>query len=139
TEDEATMNLAVLALVDGNEAIRSRCLGQLFRRGDARVSAQFRKALESDNDELLRRAAVGLGTFKDAVSVPDLIEELTARRVKLVEVPVRTYFGQMQVVFAGPTRISISNGVSISHTPQIGVIEVGSFAGAETEKQWQNV
>lgn len=122
-QDEATMNLAVLALTDREADIRSRALAELRRRDDPRVSAQYRKALRSDNDELIRRAAVGLGALGAAEAVPELIETLTVQRNKMVEVPVRTYFGGWLSDFNEPTTVSLSGALRVNHNPEIGVVD----------------
>ncbi len=122
-QDEATMNLAVLALTDRDADIRSRALAELRRRDDPRVSAQYRKALRSDNDELIRRAAVGLGALGAAEAVPELIEMLTVQRNKMVEVPVRTYFGGWLNDFDEPTTVSLSGALRVNHNPEIGVVD----------------
>ena len=122
-QDEATLNLAVLALSDGEDDIRRRALAELVLRDDTRVSAQLRKALDSDNDELIRRAAVGLGELRAVEAVPDLIEELTVRRTKRVEVPVRTYFGSLCGAFSTPTEYVLNGSTRISHRPQVGLFD----------------
>src|SRR5262249_55439136 len=61
-QDEATLNLAAMALLDKDDGVRAAALSHLTHRDDPRVAAQFRKALLSDNDKLIRRAAIALGT-----------------------------------------------------------------------------
>ncbi|MBL8879260.1 MAG: hypothetical protein JNG88_09090 [Phycisphaerales bacterium] len=139
SEDEATLNLAVIALLDGEESIRKQSLVELVRRNDGRVAAQFRKALASDNDEILRRAAVGLGLLRDAAAVGELIPELTARRWRAVEVPVRQYLNGLTTTFTQPTRVAISSATSISHAPQIGAVDLEGPLNVTTEVRWQNV
>lgn len=139
SEDEATLNLAVIALLDGEDSIRKQALSELVRRNDARVAAQFRKALASDNDEILRRAAVGLGQLRDEAAVAELIPELTARRWRPVEVPVRQYLNGLTTTFTQPTRVAISSAASISHAPQIGAVDLEGPLNVSTEVRWQNV
>jgi HEAT repeat protein len=92
-EDEATMSLALMGLIDHNDHIRERAVSELVRRGDERVSAQYLDALRTGNDTIVLRAAYALGRFKHEDALPYLIDMLTAQRVKPVEVPVKSYFG----------------------------------------------
>lgn len=139
SEDEATLNLTVIALLDPDESIRRMALAELVKRNDPRVAAQFRKALSSDNDEILRRAAVGLGLLRDVAAVSELIPELTARRIRPVEVPVRQYLNGLTTTFTQPTRVAISTVTSITHVPQIGAVDLEGPLHVSTEIQWKNV
>lgn len=139
SEDEATLNLSVIALLDSDDSIRKQAISELVKRNDNRVAAQFRKGLASDNDEILRRAAVGLGALHDQAAVPELIPELTARRWRQVEVPVRQYLNGLTTTFTQPTRVTISNANSILHAPQIGAVDLEGPLNVTTEMQWQNV
>jgi len=125
SQDEATMNLAVLALVDADDGIRHRALLELKRRDHPDVIPQFRRALVSGNDALVRRAAVGLGVLEARAAVPELIDALQAQRRKLVEVPVRTYFLDYPMVFSEPTVTTLGGGVSIRHVPALGIDSLG--------------
>lgn len=138
-EDEATMNLAVIALADPAHDIRQAAMTDLKRRNDPRVSAQFREALLSGNDVLIRRAATALGAFGDPAAVPDLIRVLTAERRKAVEVPVRTYFGAYPQVFSGATSVSFGTQVSVKYLPQIGYGAAGGAVFGPTEWQVRDV
>ncbi|MBK8914663.1 MAG: HEAT repeat domain-containing protein [Phycisphaerales bacterium] len=137
-EDEATMNLAALVLVDGDRGVRERAVSRLKARSDPRVAPQMRRALRSDNDELIRRAAYVLGEIGDASAVPELIESLKVRRWKMVEVPMRGYFGEWQQVFTGQTITTISGQVQVAHNPQIGVFDAG-FVTIQSELQRREV
>lgn len=137
-QDEATLNLAVIALTDASSDIRQRALAELVARNDTRVGAQFRKALDSDNDELIRRAAIGLGELKAVESVPDLIDELTVRRVKRVQVPVRTYFGDLQSAFSTPTETVFGN-TRVTHAPQVGLFDPTAGVTVENVFRMQQV
>lgn len=125
-QDEATMHLAILALIDDNEGIRRAALVELLRRADRRVIPQFRRALMTDNDELIKRAAVGLGLLEATAAVPDLIDLLTVQRNKLVEVSTRTYFGNYLVTFDTPTVISLGSSTQIRHRPVLGLSSLGT-------------
>ena len=120
-EDEATLNLAVLGLLDPDADIRTRAATELARRKDPRVVKQYRAALRSGNDVIVTRAAAGLGRLGAAEAVPDLIDALTAGRNKWVEMPVDRYFLEWVTVFAASTVVHLSAGMSATHVPQIGV------------------
>lgn len=139
TEDEATLNLTVIALLDSDDLIRRQALSELVKRNDPRVAAQFRKALTSDNDEILRRGAVALGALRDVAAVSELIPELTARRMRPVEVPVRQYLNGLTTTFTQPTRVAISTATSITHAPQIGAVDLEGPLSVSTEIKWKNV
>ena len=124
-QDEATLNLAVLALVDQDDGIRRKALAELERRNDPRVVPQFRRALASDNDPLIRRAAVGLGALEPRAAVPDLIDVLTVRRRKLVEVPVQPYFDECVTIFSTPTVIALGSASPLRHSPVLGIPAIG--------------
>jgi hypothetical protein len=125
-QDEATMHLAILALVDPGEDIRRQALAELKRRDDPRVIPQFRRALVTDNDELIKRAAIGLGALEATAAVPDLIGLLTARRDKVVEVSTRTYFADYVVTFDTPTVIALGDVACIRHQPVLGLPALGT-------------
>ncbi len=120
-QDEATLNLAVLALVDPDALLRRKALTELVRRQDPRIAPQFRKALLSDNEAVTRRAAVGLAALGAKDAVPDLIEVLTIEQRKWVEVPVPAVLGGFQEAFNRPTVLNLAGASNVSHTPAIGV------------------
>lgn len=138
--DEATMNLAVLALVDPDEGIRRRALLEVQKRDDPRVVPQFRRALSTDNDALIRRAAIGLGLLGAPAAVPDLIDVLTARRVKQVEVRVHDYFQQYPEVFNTPTQVTLGQTIQIRYSAALGLPAIGTgFWFPKTAFQSRNV
>lgn len=139
SEDEATMNLAALALVDGDAQVRYRALLELTRRADPRVGAQFRRALGTNSEALLRRAAEGLGVLKFEPAVPDLIELLTVQRRKRVEVPVRRYLGGWIESYGGQRTIQIGSGTNVVYTPRIGVAIAGELLSPDTHYRVRNV
>ncbi|MGE0481274.1 MAG: HEAT repeat domain-containing protein [Phycisphaerae bacterium] len=139
SEDEATLNLAVLAMVDADEDVRHAALTQILRRNDPRVAPQIRKALRSSSDELVRRAALGLATLRDSAAVPDLIDALRARRWRWVDVPLGRYFGELPTIFARPTRAVIGPGSNVFHTPQIGMLDAAGVFAAQSRQQLRKV
>jgi len=125
-QDEATANLAMLAIVDPDREIRRRVLLELKRRADPRVIPQFRRALLSDNDELIKRASTGLGIMKATAATPDLIDLLTARRRRLVELDTRIYFRDFQMPFFKLTSFTCGPMVTMYYTPTMGVSPEGA-------------
>lgn len=138
-EDEALMNLAVLPLVDESPEIRDRALAAVAKRQDPRVNAQYRKALGSQNDTLVLRAAVALGRLREVAAVPELIEVLKARRWRTVEVPVREYFGGFSAVFSQPVYLRMGGSHSVAHNPELGVVDSTGFVSIRSEVQRQKV
>lgn len=139
-DDEATMNLAVLALVDRNEAVRGAAVAHLVARDDERVVAQLRKALDSGEEALILRAAVALGTMKRPEAVPDLIGVLTVRRRMKVETPVAKYFGEMPQEFASGDDIHVGGAsVSVRRRPQIGLADGTGLVTVEMEPRLRDV
>lgn len=134
-QDESTMNLAVMTLVDRNGEIRRAAISQLIRRKDERVPAQFRKALGSKNGELVQRAAFALASLDRKEAIPELIEVLTGRARMRVDVPVRRYFGEFTEVFAGNSRIQIGERRSVRIKPQIGVVDSRGVVQVEVEQR----
>jgi hypothetical protein len=128
-QDEATMNLSVLALADSDADIRRRALIELLRRNDPRVVPQFRRALYTDSDALVRRAAIGLGNLQAAAAVPDLINVLTTRRVVSVEGrahhAVDAYFRNYIDVYNTPTLIALGRSTEIRYRPTLALPAVG--------------
>ena len=139
-QDEATMNLAALALIDPDRSIRRRAVGQLARRDDPRVVAQFREALKTDDEFVIRNAADGLGVFGDPAAIPELIDALHVQRVKRIEIPTRQYFGSFTKRFSGSTRVTFGASDTLDLTPRMGVATnftqpiVGTTPGSEVRE-----
>lgn len=122
-QDEATMNLAVLALTDLDTDIRRTAVTELVRRRDPRLASEFRRALQTDSDTLVGRAAYALGELKAQDAVPELIPFLTAIRKRWVEIPARDYFYVWPEVFSSGTALSLGgSGGMILTQPEIGVV-----------------
>ena len=138
-QDEATMNLAVLALVDPAPKIRHSALVELQRRNDPRVVVQFCQALRSDNDGLVRRAAVALGTLKVESTVPDLIRSLKVQRRKRVEVMAAQYFQYYPNAFDRPTVFYSHGSTLLSHRPAIGIDPARAVVLVDSEYAVRNV
>jgi hypothetical protein len=134
-EDEATMNLTVMALIDPDAQIRRRCVTELAKRQDPRVVQQIREALNSDSDFLIHNAARALGVLKDRGAIPALIGVLKVGRRKDVEVPYRRYFGQYEQTFGTATTGSFG-GSTYSHTPAMGIGGGRTAAGVLIDPRW---
>lgn len=119
-EDEATLNLASLALLDDDAEVRRQATLELKRRDDPRIAAQMRKGLQSNNDVIVTRAAVTLGMLQAKSAIPELIAALTAERARFVEVPVQQLFGDMSHTFQRETRVQLGSSVDMRHRPQHG-------------------
>lgn len=138
SEDESTLNLAAMALLETDDDVRGAALTELVRRKDDRVLGQFRKALSTDNDQIVRRAALALGSLRAESAIPELIERLTVQRRKNIEVPVRQFFGAMADEFR-PRGDYIQPGRRTKHQPTVGYGAAGGFVGSETEMQKRDV
>jgi len=124
-QDEATMNLAIIALTDDDERVRRSALIELKRRGDARVIPEFRRALQTDNDTLIRRAATALGVLQAREAVPELIDLLIARRRRPVEVSVHSYFQQYPLTFGAPLAVWHGHFFPAWHYPALPSGDIG--------------
>lgn len=137
-DDEATMNLAILGLLDPEFDVREQALHEIGRRQDPRVVARYRDALRTGDDVLVARAAAALGFLAADEAVPDLIEALAVQRHRWVEVPTRRWVQFWPHAFAVPIVISCYSGVTLaSHEPRVGVCR-GSLCGhwAVGENRW---
>lgn len=110
--DEATMNLAVIGLIDPDDDVRQLAVSELIRRKDPRVLREYRRALHTASDIVVMHAAEALGRMKDAVAVPDLIELLTARRRRPVIVKMNDYFALWPYAFSGARQSIRLGGLS---------------------------
>lgn len=113
-QDEATMHLALVGLVEAYAAPRRRAVAELVRRQDGHVIAHYRAALHCGNDVVLKRAAYGLGELRAAGAVPDLIDLLTAERTKAVEVPAQDWLIRVPNYFFEERVASLPRGAARS-------------------------
>lgn len=135
-QDEATLNLAAMALADPDEQIRRDVLSELLRRSDPRVIPQFREALLTDSDKLIRRAAVALGKLNSQAAVLDLVEVLTTQRRKVVEVPASIYFDACAQKYQSGSSVSLGGFSNVQYRPSVGVaFNPGAFAPTTLEER----
>lgn len=106
-EDEATMNLVVMALVDPSDEIRRLAAEQLKPRQDERVGARLRDALTGDNERLLRNAAGALGVLKDRTAVEGLIQVLSTKTRRRVRVTRPVFWGRVMSDFGAARYITV--------------------------------
>ena len=130
SDDVATINLAALALADPHREIRSVAISLLVRREDPRVTTQLRRALESGDDALVRRAAVALGALRATEAIPELISELKVRRRKPVELPARRYFYTFRDAF--PVQFTQIGSSMVGIEPRVS----GALIGA-SRRTWE--
>ena len=76
-QDEATMNLAILALVDPADEVRRQAVNELVRRADPRTIAEYRKALHTPSEALIQRAAYALGELRASAAVEEAPDTLS--------------------------------------------------------------
>lgn len=136
-DDEATMNLAVMGLIDRDAGVRERALTELAQRKDPRVVAQYRQALRNGNDAILARAAAALGQLGAMEAVPDLIDALTVRRNRWVEQPVRRYFAGWPSIFYRTQPLYAGATLEVSHLPQIGVPHDAVYFESDVATEWK--
>lgn len=106
-EDEATMNLVVMALVDPSDKIRRLAAEALIPRQDERVTERLRDALFGDNERLLRNAATALGILKDRSAVENLIHVLSTTERRNVRVTRPVFWHRIVRDFGGTRVITV--------------------------------
>jgi len=132
-DDEATLNLAVLALTDPAESVRVQAVRELVRRQDPRIVPHYREAVRSGNEAVIRRAAYALGRLGAREAIPDLVQALTARRDRWVEVPAETFTRRVPEPFARPAVTYLDRQTRVTWWPQVGI---GAFGGT-IENKWE--
>ncbi len=135
-QDEATLNLAVLGLVDPQPEIRESALAELARRNDPRVVNQYRSALAA-GEVILKRAATGLARLQAKEAIPDLIERLTAVQTKWVEEPAYRTFDYWPEVFNGVTATCLGRTVWLAAGPQLGIPRPLIYTAYDVRNVWR--
>jgi hypothetical protein len=129
TEDEALMNLIVIALLDPAADVRKAATVELARRQDDRVVNAFRRALSSEREFTLRNAATALGRLKARSAVEDLVRVLSTETVQAVRVTDPLFLDSVYYVFGRSVGYSYSDYVLFHHPRCIGVIGPGALIG----------
>lgn len=124
-EDDATGYLLVVTLADPDPALRNKAaMALLKRKGDRRIVQELLRALDSEDEAILRNAATALGVMGDDSVVPDLIDRLSMEYV--IEVPVtrESLFTGIGQTYVGGFRAKVAPGVA-----QIEPIVSGAATG----------
>ena len=136
-EDEATMNLLVMALLDPSSGVRGRAADSLVPRDDERVTSRLRAALRNKDEGILRHAAFALGTLKARPAVEDLIAVLSTYSRHPVEVTRPVFFGAIYSNFGGYAQVVHGRGLLRYQPGSIGVLGsyglVGTFSDVEIQ------
>lgn len=121
-EDEATMNLIILAVMDREPAVRRLAAIELIQRKDERVVDRLKDALASDSEFLLRNAATVLGVLKVESVVEELIALLSVKARRRVRV-TRPLFLSRTIRSFGNDRFVNVGGRRLRYRPgRIGVL-----------------
>lgn len=138
-EDEASMNIAILGLLEPIKQVREAALDEIARRNDPRTIPQYRKALKAGNETVLLRAADGLGRIKALEAVPDLIDVLTRQRMKVVERYPNTFFSGFRAVYGIPVRSRGGVTIQVANYPRIGMPDSRLHRGLMVQRVAQKV
>ena len=123
-EDEALMNLVVVALLDPSETVRRDAVLQLVNRKDPRVIEQLREALKSSDEVVLLNAAEALAGLKAREAVPDLAKILMRKKKEPL---AKTRLSRKQVLdritkcFGSEKKVQIGDQ-EVIYRPEIGVL-----------------
>lgn len=135
-QDEATMNLIVVTVLDPSPRVRREAALVLDERKDPRVVAELRGALASEEEFVLRNAASALGVLRAREAVEDLIPILSTVAVQNVEIALPVFLDSVYGCFGAGCRYRYA-GDDIYYRPEgIGVVgpayPVGTVIGYET-------
>jgi len=129
-EDDATLNLIMASIFDPSPDIRRRAAEAVAPRKDARMVAEYRSALRSGEDQVVRNAARALGVIGAEEAVPDLIPLLDVAGYATVVITRQEYFVSALNDYCGPT-ITCFGGVPLFYyPPSISVFGAGSVIGS---------
>jgi hypothetical protein len=138
-EDEATMNLLIVTLLDRAADIRKQAAVELSRRKDERVVERLREALSSDEEFILRNAATALGVLKARSAVEDLVPVLSTEELRQVYVARPVMVDNVWGAFGGPRRYH-HGARALTYRPRyIGVLTANSVIGTEGGYEVQSV
>lgn len=108
-QDEAVLNLFILALVDPADEVHRQAVFGLKRRQDPRVVALTRVALRGRSENVVDRAARALGEFGDKSAFTDLVEALSTDGFPQERLSLREIADQARKTLSGSTRIPIDD------------------------------
>ncbi|MBI5765591.1 MAG: HEAT repeat domain-containing protein [Planctomycetes bacterium] len=129
-QDEAVMNLIVLALLDPDAGVRASAGDALAARKDLRIADAVRRAMYSEREGTIRHAAVALGRLKAMEAVPDLVSMLSTERVGVERVSDAIYLDSIIYVFGRPVGYSYGGSYLIYQPNGIGCMGPGALVGA---------
>ncbi len=135
SDDDATMNLVVMSVLDPSKHVRRAAAEELKRRDDPRVVERLRDALFSDEEGILRHAATALGVMSAVETVPDLIEQISTEVPGIVRHSRAVSIGDIYGTFSGYSRYVHGRRVIRYHPGDIGVLGPGTLVGTHTYYQ----
>jgi len=138
-EDEATMNLFVVTLLDPVAEVRKQAAIELIPRKDDRVVQQLRSGLTVDDDLMVRNAASALGILKAQEAVEDLIRVLATVERRPVLVTRAVMLDRVYLVFIRPSRCRHRDRTFVYVPNTIGVLGPDSLIGTESYYEMQTV
>ncbi len=139
-QDESTLNLVVITLLDPSPDVRKKAAMVLAERKDDRVTDRLRGALKSDEEQVIRNAAAALGVLKARTSVGDLVRVLSTETRGRVLVSRPVMLDDIRLVFVRPTWCRYQ-WRRIRYAPRtIGVLDWrGSMIGTESHYEIQTI
>ena len=138
-QDEATMNLLVISVMDNSPEIRKLAAVELIPRKDERLVDRLRDALASSDENTLRNAAAALGILKARSAVPDLINVLSRETKQLVVVTRPVFLRRVSSTFGGGTTVLVDDQQYYYRPDRIGVVDPEVVMGTETSTEVQTV
>lgn len=131
-DDDATMNLLVMSVLDPSDRVRREAAKELARRDDPRVVERLRDALYSDEEGILRHAATALGVLHATEAVPSLIEQLSTEVPGIVRHTRAVSLGDIYGTFGGYVHVVHGRRLIRYNPGAIGVLGPGSLVGTQT-------
>lgn len=129
-QDEAVMNLIVLALLDRDSGVRASAGDALAARKDMRIADAVRRAMYSEREWTIRNAAATLGRLKAMEAVPDLVSMLSTERLGIERVSDAIYLDSIIYVFGRPVGYSSGGSYLIYQPNGIGCMGPGALVAA---------
>jgi hypothetical protein len=140
-QDEATLNLIVIALLDPAEKIREQAALSLFKRKDGRIVNELLDALRSDDEFILRNAAAALGVLKATEAIEDLVSVLSTQTRQAVVISRPAYLDGIYDDYSGLVYYHVGGGYFYYRPTGIGCLGPGTFVGtvSQLSVEWVDV
>ncbi len=138
-QDEATMNLIVLTVLDPSSLIRKLAALELLRRDDPRSVRNLRDALHSSDEDILRNAATALGILKARSAADDLISVLSRVERRRVLVSRPTFLRVIYTTYGCCCRYPHGRRYVIYNPEGIGVMTDGTMVGTRSRFEMRTV